>query len=386
MKSKLSAWKYVKNNKRTVAVLVTALALSCVAMYAIYVLLITTTDSLRPIMLELPKKVSYASLTGKAYGLDAASFEDNEAYSKAYDEAQEELIRKLKEVPGIDDAIYTQIQGSTYQAVMGGYSFEMPLLEVDQIQGFLDHVGAELVDGEMPKEPGDVLVDETILKNQEMILGDWYYKEWFGETFRISGVIRSKSMACVGVPHGFNNRGWYIVVYNDETTMDLSKILTELGIQLGDGDEIIDSKAYLASYKKDVEGTIDMVLSTIFTIVMTFLAILVLVAYTSFMRNRMNEYCLYASIGYGRGEIYGMILREMILLFGLGLGTGMLLSLVTAAILNALIIEPKGLVGYVFYGRQVLNIVSTYVFLMGILQLPILMNLRRIRTIDAIED
>jgi len=43
-------------------------------------------------------------------------------------------------------------------------------------------------------------------------------------------------------------------------------------------------------------------------------------------------------------------------------------------------------VGYVFYGRQVLNIVSTYVFLMGILQLPILMNLRRIRTIDAIED
>lgn len=386
MKTRLSAWKYVKNNKRSVAVLVTALALSCVAMYAIYVLLITTTDSLRPIMFELPKKVSYASLTGKAYGLDPASFEDNESYSKAYDEAQEELIRKLKETPGIDNAIYTQILGCSYQAVMGGYSFEMPLLPADQVQGFLDHVGAELVAGELPKEPGEVLVDETILKNQEMTLGDWFYQEWYEKTFRISGVIRSKGMACVGVPNGFTNHGWYIVVYNDGTTADLSRILTEQGIQLTDGDEIIDSKEYLRSYQKDVEGTIDMVLSTIFTIVMIFLAILVLVAYTSFMRNRMNEYCLYASIGYGRGEIYGMILREMLLLFVMGMTVGLVLSLITAYVINALIITPKGLVGYIFYGRQVCNIVSTYVFMMGILQLPILMNLRRIRTIDAIED
>ena len=121
-------------------------------------------------------------------------------------------------------------------------------------------------------------------------------------------------------------------------------------------------------------------------VALIFLAILVLVAYTSFMRNRMNEYCLYASIGYGRGEIYGMILREMLLLFGLGMAVGLTLSLITAYVINTLIITPKGLVGYVFYGRQVWNIVSTYVFLMGILQLPVLMNLRRIRTIDAIED
>ena len=69
MKSKLSAWTYVKNNKRTVAVLVTALALSFMAMYAVYVLLITTTESFEAVVVEMPKKVSYADLGNQAYGV-----------------------------------------------------------------------------------------------------------------------------------------------------------------------------------------------------------------------------------------------------------------------------------------------------------------------------
>ncbi len=152
MNSKLSAWTYVKNNKRTVAVLVTALALSFMAMYAAYVLLITTSESFETVMTEMPKKVSYASLGGRAYGLKGDDYETYEELEAAYDKKQADLVESLKKHPGIEDAYYTQIISSTYQAVMGAYSFEMPLMEPGQVQGFLDHMEAKLVRGSMPKD------------------------------------------------------------------------------------------------------------------------------------------------------------------------------------------------------------------------------------------
>ena len=377
MRSKLSAWKYVKNNKRTVAVLVTALALSFMAMYATYVLLITTTESFEVVMTEMPKK---------AYGLHVEDYETNEEIQAAYDKKQEELMENLRNHPGIEDAVYTQVIMSKYQSVMGEYSFEMPLLEPEKVQGFLDHVDAKLVEGCMPEEAGEVLVDETIMKNGGYAIGDWFQKGWFGETFRIVGKIQSKCMVSVGVPNGYTNSGWYIVVYNDETAMDLAGILKEYGIVAADGDKIWDAKEYLRVYRKEVGDTIDAVLVTLFVIVMSFLAILVLVAYISFMRNRVNEYCLYASIGYGRGEIYGMILREMAILFGLGAGVGLITSLIAASVIHWAIIEPRGLIGHVIYGGQIFKIAGTYVFLMGALQIPVLICLYKVRTIDAIED
>ena len=386
MKSKLSAWTYVKNNKRTVAVLVTALALSFMAMYAVYVLLITTTESFEAVMLEMPKKVSYASLGNKAYGIFRDDYETYEEFKAAYDAKQEDLIEKLKAYPGIDDALYTQVILNTYQSVMGSYSFEVPLMEPERIPGFLKHVDAKFMDGSMPKEEGEVLIDETIMKNGGYKIGDWFQKDWFGETFRIVGTIKSKGLLSVGVPNGYSNNGWYIVVYNDETTTDLTGILQDMGIQLGDEDEVLDAKEYYKAYRKDVGEVIDAVLVTLFVIVMAFLAILVLVTYVSFMRNRVNEYCLYASIGYGRDEIYGMMLREMAILFGLGTALGLLVSLGVAALLHGMIIEPKGLIGHVIYGEQIFRIFGTYVFLMGVLQIPVLFSLQRIRTIDAIED
>ena len=386
MKNQLSAWKYVKNNKRAVAVLVTALALSFTAMYAAYVLLITTTESFEAVTVEMPKKISYASLGNKAYGVLRDDFETYEEFKAAYDAKQEDLIEKLRAYPGIDDALYTQVIRSTYQSVMGSYSFEVPLMEPEKIQGFLEHIDAKLLDGRMPKEAGEVLIDETIRKNGGYHIGDWFQKDWFGETFRIVGTIQSKGLLSVGVPNGYSNNGWYIVVYNDESTTDLTGILQSMGIQLGDEDEVLDAKEYYRAYRKDVGDVIDAVLVTLFVIVMTFLAILVLVTYVSFMRNRVNEYCLYASLGYGRGEIYGMMLKEMTILFGFGTALGLLISLGIAFVLHGLIIEPKGLIGHIVYEEQICRILGTYVFLMGVLQIPVLFSLQRIRTIDAIED
>ena len=69
------------------------------------------------------------------------------------------------------------------------------------------------------------------------------------------------------------------------------------------------------------------VVKAISAVVMFFLGVTMLIAYVSFLRNRMNEYCLYASIGYRRFEVYGLMMREMALLFLSGLVAGILAAI-----------------------------------------------------------
>jgi ABC-type antimicrobial peptide transport system permease subunit len=269
---------------------------------------------------------------------------------------------------------------------MGQWSYEVPLLEKEDIPSYLKHVGAELVEGRMPEGDGEVLVDKTMMKNQGLSVGSWFMQNWYGENFKVCGVIESEGMACVGTPMGYTNGGWYILILNDEKTCDAEKLLSEIGIKISDQDEIIDAVNSAEQYDSEIKGPIETVINAIFAIVIIFLAISVMVAYLSFMRNRVNEYCLYASIGYSRNDIYGMIIREMLLIFGIGIFIGFLTAIVIAVVINKTLIDPKGLVGHVLYGNRLYGIVSTYIFIMGVLQLPVLLNINDIKTIDAIED
>lgn len=387
MRNKLSAWNYIRNNKKTAGVLIIALAVSFMAIYTIYVLLATSIESFKPIMFEMPKKISYISLSGESMGINnREDYETSEAYAEAIDKRRNEIIEELKKHPGIENAYYIQIIQCVYSAVIGQWSYEVPLLTEDQIPEFLGHTGAKLIEGEMPKGDAEVLVDKTVMKNQNLSLGGWFMEGWFGETFKICGVIESDGMFCVGTPIGQTNSGEYIMVFNDETAADMTEILREQGITVSDKDEIIDAVNQEMQYQSDIKNTIESVLDVIFAVVLIFLAISVLVSYISFMRNRVNEYCLYASIGYARGDIYGMIIREMLIIFGIGIAVGLVFSMAIAGLVNVYLIEPKGLVSRLFYGDRIFGIVAVYIFIMGMLQLPVLMNIHDIKTIDAIED
>ena len=385
MRSKLSAWKYVRNNKGPCAVMITALCLSFMAMYMLYALLQTSVESFAPLIYKLSMKISYASITGSSYGLDVNGYESYEELSAAYDEKQEQLMENLRARDGIDDVYFTQIIMCTYNAVIGYFTFETPLLEADEIPAFLDHMGAELVEGRLPSGEGEMLVDSTIMKNSDYEIGGYFMDDWYGETFRIVGVISSDCLISVGTPMGYTNSGWYIVVLNGEDTADLHGILREEGIALKDSDEVIDHPEYLATYNDSVIGPIVSVVSGVMLAVMIILTIMVMIAYVSFMRNRVSEYCLYASIGYGRSEIYGMILREMLILFGLGSLVGLAVSLIGGLLIHELLIVPAGLIGHLIYPVQIFKILAIFIFIMGMLQLPVLVCLSGIRTIDAVE-
>ncbi|MBR3646441.1 MAG: hypothetical protein IKN54_08475 [Lachnospiraceae bacterium] len=91
----LSAWKYIKNNKKTAATLVTALAVACMSMYVVYSLLITTSESFETVMRENSKKVSFVSISAKTLGIKSDDYKNEEDANAAFDEKQRRNRRSI---------------------------------------------------------------------------------------------------------------------------------------------------------------------------------------------------------------------------------------------------------------------------------------------------
>lgn len=386
MRSELSAWNYIRNNKKTTGTLVVALAMVFTAMYLISMLLLTASESFGAVLREIPKKLSFLSVSFGTYGLVSGDYESDDEMVQAYLEKTDELAEKLKTVPGIDNAYYTQIMQYTYRSVIGQIGISAPLIDAGDIPEFLAHMDAELIEGEMPAGDGQILADKKIMKNGGYVIGDYLMGDTYGKTFRICGVIDSPYMICVGTPHGYTNAGWYIVVEKDESISDMTAVLNSLGLEVSDADKVNDAIEYEKMFKTEVGDIIDGVIAVVYLVVMVFLAFTVIIAYVSYMRNRINEYCLYMSIGYSRSAVYRMIMREMLILFGLGALIGFVFSMIGGFVIHSLLIEAKGLSCRLIMPEQIFHILASFVCIMGVLQIPVVYSINAVKTIDAIEE
>ena len=85
-------------------------------------------------------------------------------------------------------------------------------------------------------------------------------------------------------------------------------------------------------------------------------------------------------------RIYGLIMREVLILFGTSMAVGCILSAVMMVILAKILIVPKGLSFGFWYPAHFLRLCASYVFLIGMLQIPICIIINKIQTIDQVED
>lgn len=386
MKKGISAVKYIRNNKRTCFVLIIAFALTIMVMYVINFLLSATKESFKTIMLEMPKKVMYANLSDEAYGINEEDFATHEEYVDKYQETVEETENKMRALDGVKFVKRAQKIDTKYAGIIGMVVYETPLLEKEEIKGYIDHFNAKLIDGKMPEEPGDILVDKNVFANRHYEIGGYYMKEFYGETFKVCGVIESDYMICVGMPNGFTNSGWYTVICIDEPITQFKDIAEKLDLNISETEDIIDANDYRAFYDDDVVKSIDSSMDIIILVVMIFLAVSVIVAYVSFMRNRVSEYCLYSSIGYSKKSIYAMMMREMIIIFAAGIIIGAMIAGVIVIFLNKTAVEPMGLIGKLVDLNQISKIMTAIICIIGLLQIPAVMTINSIKTIDMIED
>ena len=343
MKSHLSAWKYVRNNKRQVWVMIIALSLTFMTMYLINFMLLTTKESFKGVFFGLPKRMAMMKLDWKTLGVDPDAYGSDEEASEAMQEAREKLIRDLKAREGIREVYYTQTLSFQYAGLIGEIWADFPLLSQEQIPEYLDHMEARLTEGRLPAGDGEILVDSTLMKNQSMEVGGWFMEKTWGKTFRVVGVLESDHFTCVGTPQGYANSGWHYVVLCDPDHAEMGPELEALGIHPTQYDTINDVKEWAEMYRKNVADVMDGALLGILLVVTVFLAISIIVAYISFLRNRTNEYCLYTSIGFSRSDVYSMIMREIGIIFGLSLLLGAVCSGIAMVIMGECMMKPLGL-------------------------------------------
>lgn len=366
--------------------MIVALSLTFMTMYLIHFLFLTTKESFKTLFLEQPKRVAYLELTPDTMGIKKEDYHSDDGYNLAIEKARDNMIADMKKQEGISDVVFTQTLYANYQGIIGGVGYHFPLLSKEQIPGFINHMGAKLIKGRLPEGEGEILVDEKVLKNKKMEIGGYFNESSYGHNFKVVGVLASDYLTCVGTPRGYTNSGWYIVVLCDEENADMTKVLKDIGISPTEYDTIYDSADWAKMYTEVVTEQIDTALLAILVVVIIFLTISILVAYVSFMRNRVNEYCLYTSIGFGRKEVYGMIMREMLLIFGISMVLGLVMTVIIMIGLANFMLEPMGLIYQYFYPEHLLRILTAFVVIVGLLQIPITVTVNNIKTIDWIEE
>lgn len=387
MPQKISAMKYIRNNKRRVSVLIVSLGLCFVLTYLTNFLLSTSVETFRLVLLESPLKIQYMQFAGSSLGVNINNPDMNELNAE-YDKKINELADKLKKQEGIKQVFYVEIAYCNINPVVGDMLFEVPLVDVEDISILLEHMDAELIEGRLPQNPGEVVLDDATMKNNQYKIGEYMGEENYLETLKIVGSLKCKYYFGCGIPSDDTPIPQkMIVTLSDGNVKDMTKLLKNSGINVRDTyDTVIDYQWGQEYHKTEIEDVVKYSVKYVYLGIIILLFISLLIVYITYLRDRHNEWCLYCSIGYSRKSIYNSILRELLLTFVTAIAIGSLIIAVSVFVLDYNMIRPMGIKCRYFYPKAIGEILCSYILLFGILQIPIMYALYRIRTIDAMDD
>ncbi len=385
MSQKISAFYYIKNNKRRVSVLVTSLAMFSIVTYVSMFLLSATSETFEDILTETSRHIQYIQLDGDDleynYSDKQASPEDiyNEAVNKKYDEIRNSLINSK----GIEDAFVVQTEYSYVASLVGNYYVEIPMLNKTDMEKVLKHMGAVLDSGRLPEKAGEVVLDSMLIKNYGYKLGDGLSQN---NDIKIVGIINCGFYFGCGMADR-DNVVFYnpmICVLTDGTVRDLKNTIKKNGVFL-ENSKFVDLKDGEIKLQDEITSAISSSTNIIFAGIIVIVATLVVIVSISYMRDRSSEWCLYASIGYSRKAVYFSIVRELLFTFV----TAFLIAVVVILlmkILDILLITELGLQCEYFLFDTLNQILCVYIALFGIMQIPVRIEIFKIKTIDAAED
>lgn len=386
MSGGLSSLKFVKNNKGKAGVVIAALAICFSGIYIMNFLLNSIADSLTPFFEgEAARKTAFISVSNTTLGVYGNGLEGEE-FRASQTEARDRFMEDLRKVPGIKDVVYTQIITADYRSFIGEMHFDYPMLEKDAIPGYLESINAKLINGKMPENDGEVLMDSMLLRNNGLKIGDYLKEDIFGKNFKIVGELESDCYALCAVPKNFMNNGWSLLVTHDGSVTDMKKAMADAGWKPSEYDSISDYKEGAKMYKEEVTDVIDTANTSILLGLSVLVSFAVLIVIISYVRDRRNEMCLYRSIGYSGSSIYGMLMGEMGIIFAAAAVLALVLTIGGLFSFKNFMLDPTGQASVIFHPGAAVSVLAVMAVLLGIIQLPVLITLNRIKTIDQVEE
>lgn len=375
---KLSPMRYIHNNKRRVSVLVVSLSLCIAIIYVVNFLVMTTDAMARNVFLDTRKLSCVIGFTIN-FEDDEYADKNNDELKKIWNDIYRENAQKLDQEENIVKAIPfypVTIQISPPVATLG---FNLPFIDTENADVLLEHMGATLLEGHLPEKPYDIALDKATMLNRGFSVGEKI------NDYTITAILKCDYYFGYGIIG--NERYLGLNVLTKECVKDATTLFPLIGREYNKDTDLLDD---YNSQKLDYEVYVkkQLVDSTKYIYVGIFILLFVslFVVYTTYLRDRHNEWCLYCSIGYSRRSIYLSIMGELLFTFIVAILAGTVITTAMLFILDALMMSPKGMMCYYFYPDKILEILCAFVLFFGLLQLPIRYALYKIRTIDAMED
>lgn len=379
---KLSPMRYIRNNKRRVSVLIVSLCLCLTIIYVANFLIMSTDATARKLFLAPMERMCAIGLSYENLGITDEDLNE-ENLPKLKEKMNQKHIEYAKKLDGAENVVkaipYAPANVNIKPPIaMLGYN--IPLIEPEYADALLEHMGAKLIEGRLPEKPNEIVLDKASMLNNGFVVGG---KK--GEKYTITGILDCDLYFGYGIRSEQRYVGLYILT--DKRVDDAEKYFEVLGLKFEkDYDYVEDYSFWMDEYDKYIKSQLVDATKYIYTGIFVILFISLFVVYTTYLRDRHNEWCLYCSIGYSRKSIYFSIMGELLFTFITAIVIGLVITGAMVFSLDMIMMKPKGISCQYFYPDKIAEILCAFVLFFGMLQIPIRYALYKIRTIDAMED
>ncbi len=378
---KLSSMRYIRHNKRRVSVLIISLSLCLAIIYVTNFLIMSTKSTAKKAWLDPYERMCRIGISldfdEKEYG-DMNIDEMKEIWNKMY----REFANKLD---GAEDVVKAFPASATWINItppIAQIGYHIPMIEPEYADILLDHMDAKLIDGRLPENPKEIVLDKATMLNNFFEVGMTYGEE----EYTITGMLDCNLYFGYGIMEE-EQRYHTIYLLTDKRVEDAAKYFSVIGREYDkENDYVIDYNYQMDDFTKYVKNEMEAATKYIYIGIFVLLFVSLFVVYTTYLRDRHNEWCLYCSIGYSRRAIYLSIIGELLFTFVTAVLIGLAVTALMVYALDIIIMKPKGIACQYFYPDKITEVVSAFVLFFGLLQIPIRYALYKIRTIDAMED
>jgi len=252
------------------------------------------------------------------------------------DNSDEDADKKLDEKLKSYDCYKVNISVFDFKLItVSSSSMILNLDEDTDITTILYKCELKLVDGSLPqKGKNEIVVHESILKNQKLKIGDKL------KSFKITGAFSGKPVMGFGYMNksdfetAFKQRKSYIVFGNAEAISELDSLSND------------EWKVYdIDDAKKDLDDSFsDLNVILAISIIMLTISISISIAslVCSQYASRYDEFAILNAIGYKKKSVISMIIKEIVIISGIGWIIGYGLALLGVWLVYVYVYKDSG--------------------------------------------
>lgn len=395
---RLSAWFYLKNNKKRAAILILSFGLYFVLLYGVQFFLHPSVYMYEAVCVKGAERIQIGYLNGLEKINDAMDLGmDMSLWEPEQEATYEELVAEinkgtarfqqvLKEEGTADHVFVCNSYNFRVNSFAGQTTYNAPMLSKEELDILVDYLQLNIIEGRLPQNPGEFLMDANMAKNRGFRVGETL----FDEESTLVGIVEYDTYIAAGIDYEnseYPDRTLYLL--NAGTIPDMKEYFAGFGVDADISSQstvqIISDRVNMAKDVEETNNQIQTPLKVMTYAIAFILGLTVFFVYRLHVQDRYSEWCLYRSLGYSQKEVYSLAFRE----FGICLGISVVLAGVLTGLLCVVvgaIMRSKGMLFEYWLPNVLLQIVGIGTLLAGILQIPVVIAMQKVKTIDAMEE